>query len=203
MSGPYAVGKDTILNALLSKYHGRVYRVRTLTTRPVSAEADPSYEHVSFDQMRERTANGEWIVNYQLSGRTAYATNLLEIRAAIDDGLVCIHSIYAGRNGAGQLREAFGAELYSIGLLPADGNIDEQLAVLRDRLVGRSRDDPAAVDARLKHQIEPLKYVLENPLVCGPEGGLRVFDRVLVNSDLDRTVETVVQVFDETVLEAQ
>lgn len=200
VSGPYAVGKDTVLNALLSSYGDRVYRVRTLTTRPVSSEADPSYEHVSFEEMHERTSVGRWIVNYQLSGRTAYATNIDEIEKAVNAGLICIHSIYAGPAGAGKFREAFGAELFSIGMLPATGDMSEQLAVLRSRLLGRSRDDTAAIEARLEHQVEPLRYVLDNPLISTMDGSLHVFDRVLVNHDLQETVHGAVELFDKTML---
>jgi guanylate kinase len=197
VSGPYAVGKDTVLNELLSAYGDRVYRVRTVTTRPVSTEADPSYEHASFEELRERTSVGRWIVNHQLSGRTAYATSVDEIERVLSKGLVCIHSIYAGAAGAGKLREIFGSRLFSIGLIPASGDVSEQLAVLRARLLGRNRDDPAAVEARLRHQVEPLRYVLDNPPVPTQDGIQRVFDRVLVNYDLQETVHGIVALFRE------
>ncbi len=78
--------------------------------------------------------------------------------------------------------EFLGLELFSIGMLPATGEVSEQLAVLRSRLLGRSRDDTAAIEARLEHQVEPLRYVLDNPLISTMDGSLHVFDRVLVTT---------------------
>ncbi len=201
VSGPYAVGKDTILNALLSRYGDRVHRVHTLTTRPVSVDADPTYEHVTVEELERRVASGGWIANYQLSGTTAYGTSVTEIRQAARQGRICVHSIYAGPAGAGKLREIFGAGLLSIGLLAAHGEVEDQLAVLRERLLSRSRDDAAAIEARLLHQAEPLRYVLENPMVDTADGPMRAFDHVLINDDLERTVAETVELFQRTFLD--
>lgn len=196
VSGPYAVGKDTILNALLSRYPGRTHRVHTLTTRPVSKDADPTYEQVDREELERRVAEGGWIANTQLSGATSYGTSIIEIEEAAESGLISVHSIYAGPDGAGKLRRIFGQRLVSIGLLATRGQVDDQLMVLRERLLSRSRDDAEAIEARLRHQAEPLSYVLENPSVDTPDGALRVFDRVLINQDLETTVEAAVEIFE-------
>ncbi len=196
VSGPYAVGKDTILNALLSRYGDRMHRVHTMTTRPVSADADPTYEQVALEELERRVAAGGWIANYQLSGTTAYGTSITEIREAAARGRICVHSIYAGPAGAGRLREIFGRSLISIGLLAADGTVEDQLAVLRERLLGRDRDDAEAIEARIRHQAEPLQYVLDNPQVETQEGRMPVFDHVLVNHDLETTVGQAVELFE-------
>lgn len=200
VSGPYAVGKDTILNALLSRYGDRVHRVHTMTTRAVHPEADPTYEQVTFEELERRVRDGGWIANQQLSGKTAYGTSITEIREAAAAGKICVHSIFAGPDGAGRLREIFGSGLVSIGLLAADGPVENQLSVLRERLVGRSRDDAEAIEARLQHQVEPLQYVLDNPPVETEGGPLPVFDHVVVNQDLDETVATVVGLFEREFL---
>src|SRR5688572_10390076 len=95
VSGPYAVGKDTILNKLISIFGDRVYRVRTITTRPVSQQADPTYEQVTPDEFERRVSVGHWNKNYQLSGLTAYATDIDEIEKAASQGRICILSVYA------------------------------------------------------------------------------------------------------------
>ena len=201
VSGPYAVGKDTTLRELKSIYGTHVYRVRTLTTRPVSPEADPTYEQVSPQELQRRLSSGRWMLNYQLSGLTAYATSIDEIEEVGEAGFICILSVYAGPDGAGKLREVFGLRVLSIGLLPAPGSVAQQLEVLRARLLGRSRDDPAAIEARLQHQEEPLRYVLDNPVITTEDGLRRVFDHVLVNEDLDVTVRRTVQLFDRAFFE--
>jgi len=200
VSGPYAVGKDTILNALLSRYPERTHRVHTLTTRPVSRDADPTYEQVNREELERRVAEGGWIANTQLSGATSYGTSILEIEEAAESGLISVHSIYAGPDGAGKLRQIFGRRLISIGLLATRGQVEEQLMVLRERLLSRSRDDAEAIEARLRHQAEPLSYVLENPTVDTPDGAVPVFDRVLINEDLEATVADAVEIFERSLL---
>lgn len=196
VSGPYAVGKDSILNELISRYGNSVHRVRTITTRPVSAEADPTYEQVTAEEFQLRIGSGQWIANYQLSGLTAYATSIDEIYRMADQGIACILSVYAGPEGAGRLKQVFGRNAYSIGLLPAAGTIEHQLQVLRDRLLARNRDNPQAIDARLRHQLQPLQYVIDNPTLETSDGMLSAFDDVLVNGELDETVKGVANKFE-------
>ena len=198
ISGPYAVGKDTVLNRLVSIFGPRIHRVHTITTRPVSRIADPTYEELTRDAFEKRVAHGRWIVNYQLSGLTAYGTSVDEIEEAARLGQVCIHSVYAGPDGAGRLREIFGRHALSVGMLPTEGPVTEQLAVLRARLLTRSRDDATAIEARLQHQVEPLQYVLDNPSVVTDDGLMRVFDKVFFNEEIDETVRRVVHLFEHT-----
>lgn len=198
ISGPYAVGKDTILNRLMSAFESRVYRVHTITTRPVSKIADPTYEQVTSDEFEKRISKGKWIANYQLSGLTAYATNVEEIEEAARAGYICVHSVYAGPDGAGKLREIFGKRAVSVGLLAAEGTADEQLEALRKRLIGRSRDEAAAIEARLQHQLQPLHYVIDNTIIVTEDGPMNVFDHVLINESVEETGQLVVQLFEQT-----
>jgi guanylate kinase len=195
ISGPYAVGKDTLIDAILAAHPGRVHRVSTITTRPASANVDPSYESVSDKEFKRRTAQGRWIVNHQLGGAVGYGTSIDEIERVASQGLICVHSIYAGPQGAGKLREVFGRRAFSLGLLAAHGSVTSQLEVLRQRLLDRGRDDPATLEARLKHQIETLEYVQKNPVVPTGDGPMKVFDQVSVNEVLTQAVECVLALF--------
>jgi guanylate kinase len=125
----------------------------------------------------------------------AYGTSIDEIVQRADEGLVSIHSIFPGPQGAGALRRAFASRAFSIGLLPAAGSMEVQLAELRKRLVERGRDDPATIDTRLKHQPESVQFVLDNPYVDTEEGSLRVFNDVVINEHLSHTLMTVEQLF--------
>jgi guanylate kinase len=195
ISGPYAVGKDSVLNHLLKVYPDVIHRVRTVTTRPVSMDDDPSYTHADPAEFHRIVAEGDWLFNVQLSGSTAYATDLNEIRDAIGRGLVCVHSIYPGPEGAAALRRAFGSQLYSIALLPPGANLDDRLAVLRDRLLARNRDSAEALEQRLLHQADALEFIAANPTVQVGDAALAVFDEVLVNDDLDQTVAEATELF--------
>ena len=193
ISGPYAVGKDTVLNALIDRFRDRVHRVSTITTRPVSPNDDPSYTHLAAAAFDAQIRDGRWLVNRQLGGATAYGTSLDEIEHAGRRGQVALHSIYAGPDGAGTLRTVFASSLLSIALLPSAGSLDDQLAVLRNRLLRRNRDDEAAVRARLANQESVIAYVLENPAVPTLDGHVMpVFDHVIVNDSLDETVHRLV-----------
>lgn len=195
ISGPYAVGKDTLLNALLKRYGDRVYRVRAITTRAVSTDADPSYTQVSPNAFRERIREGRWIATHQLSGRVSYGVSIDEIDLAAKKVAACILSIYASNEGAGKLRELFGDRLLSVGLLAAHGSLEDQLMVLKRRLLMRGRDDAQSIEARLRHQVEPLRYIMENPSVDTSDGTRLVFDKILVNDDLEITVNNLEALF--------
>lgn len=195
ISGPYAVGKDSVLNHLLKVYPDLIHRVRTLTTRPVSVGDDPSYTHADPADFHRIVGEGDWLYNVQLSGSTAYGTDLAEIREAIGQGLVCVHSIYPGPDGAAALRRAFGAQLFSVALLPPGDSLDARLAVLRDRLLARNRDSAEALEQRLLHQSDALEFIAENPAVPVGAGSMPVFDTVLINDDLDRTVTEATELF--------
>jgi hypothetical protein len=84
-----------------------------------------------------------------------------------------------------------------VGLLPTHGSAQQQLGELQNRLLLRSRDAPGAVEARLKHQLHPLQYVLENPLVRTDNGSMRVFDHIMTNEDLDVTKRNILQLFEQ------
>jgi len=134
-------------------------------------------------------------VNQQFSGTVNYATSLGEIEDQIQQGRVCVHSIFAGALGAGRMREVFGKRLFAVGVLATAGGLSDQLDVLKRRLKARTRDDDAALNARLQHQTDPINYVLENPLVQTPDGPMEVFDMISVNDDLPRSVADLTAVF--------
>ncbi len=193
VSGPYAVGKDTMIDAVIARFPDRTHRVTTVTTRPDSGASDPTYTSVSDAQFDRITAQGRWMVNAQLSGATRYATSVDEIEREGAAGRVNVHSVFAGPDGAGLLRETFGARVVSVGLLPSDGSVEDQLRVLERRLVGRDRDDAASLKARLSHQVAPLTYVHDNPTVQTQDGPLHVFDAIVVNDDREAAVARVLE----------
>jgi guanylate kinase len=196
VSGPYAVGKDSLINAILERHPNKVKRVSTLTTRPVSPEADPSYTNVSDEQMVALAKDGRWSVNYQLSGLTAYATSLDEIESIISSGKIATLSVFAGPHGAGHLREIFGVDLFSLGVIPCHGGVEAQEAELARRITERNRDDPEALRERLANQRQPLEYVMENHAVGIRQGVLMpVFNAIVENSNLEQTTDSVLNLF--------
>ncbi|MBF9127621.1 hypothetical protein I0C86_01205 [Plantactinospora sp. S1510] len=197
MSGPYGVGKDTILNSILRAHAESVHRVSTVTTRPSSPDADPSYRSVSQQEFNRVTASGQWVITHQIGGQVLYGTSLDEIDKMASGDRISIHSVYPSDEGAGSLRKAYGNRLYSIGVLASKGDHDSQIAVLRNRLLSRGRDEPKVIDARLRYQADAIDYLLLNPVVPTPDGPMRVFDKILINDDIATSEEAVQKIWED------
>jgi guanylate kinase len=189
ISGPYGAGKDTLINALIREFGSRVHRVRTLTTRPSSPAVDPSYATLPPDEFMKATRGPDWIVNHQLSATVAYATDLNEIRNASAAGKHCVHTIFAGDAGAGELRRRLGSRVVSVSVQVSKSPVEQQLATLRDRLLARGRGSSEEIDQRLDHQYEVINYILSDPEVVAYDGRTyKVFDYNLINQNLDEAI---------------
>lgn len=195
ISGPYGVGKDTMLNNILAEYGDSLHRVGTVTTRPATAQSDPSYRSATNEEFAEITSNGTWIINRQLDGKLAYATSIDEIEREAADGKVCVHSIFPGEHGAAQLRREFGSRLCSVALLPAEGEEEAQMNELRKRMVERGREPLERIEEKLSAQRGQIHFILENQLVDTPDGQLTVFDTVIINDNLDEALKEVTGYF--------
>lgn len=191
VSGPYGVGKDSILSAVLAALGPRGYRVSTLTTRPVSGDFDPTYRSVSNGEFADLTASGRWLVNTQLGNTLKYATSVDEIIRESATGRVPVCATYAGPFGAGALRGALGSSLLSIGLLATGGSDTEELDELELRLRSRGREDEATMVARREFQMEKIRYVRNNPLIETEKGPLRAFDAIVTNRELTVAIADV------------
>lgn len=199
ISGPYGVGKDTLLNYIMQWQAARVHRASTITTRPSSLDADPSYRSVSRRELEHITSSGNWIITHQLDGQVLYATSLEEIDAVATRGQVSILSVYPSDQGAGSLRRAYGNRLYSLGVLASVGDHDSQISVLRSRLLSRGRDDREVIDARLRYQAEAIDYILRNPVVSTSDGPMQVFDDILINSDVTGSKDAIRELWIERI----
>ena len=96
ISGPYAVGKDSILNAVLAAYPEATQRVSTWTTRPVDPELDPSYHRVSFDEMADwRKVYEEFLALKQQCGEPTANLTFEKFKGTLQrnkDALVARHN---------------------------------------------------------------------------------------------------------------
>lgn len=195
LSGPYAVGKDSVIAEVLRSFPDHTRRVSTWTTRSVDPEADPSYTHINPDEMAVLEEDpAEWVVTHQMGGRVAYATSLAEILTLNRHGFLAVHAIQASDEGIGALRRALGKRLRALALLPGGGSTNDQLAELERRLLGRGRDGPEQVRARLTHQTELLEYVNSDPTTLLGDGSrAAVFDITLTNDDLMTTTSLVLE----------
>lgn len=167
LAGPTGVGKTTVARALAADADRFVFSVSATTRRPRPAERDGAdYEFVSREDFERMVDAGEFAEWARVHDRL-YGTPLRNLTAR--DGRRVLLDIDV--QGAAQVRESVPSAAF-VFLLPPS------LETLLARLSGRGTEQRDEVARRLQ--------VARDELARVPE-----FDHVLVNDDLDATVEAV------------
>lgn len=171
ISGPTAVGKGTVVQALKAR-HPEVWVSVSATTRPPRpTEIDGVHYHfvsnADFDELVATDGLLEWAT---VHGRDRYGTPSAPVEAAVERGERVILEI--DLQGARQVRQRLpGARLVFIA--------PPNWAELVNRLVGRGTETAEQRERRLRTaQVE---------LAAADE-----FDHVVVNDDLGRAVDDLV-----------
>jgi guanylate kinase len=166
-SGFSGVGKNTIINALRSRYSSLVY-IPSMTTRDMregESEGFP-YFFVSKEEFMERVKNGHFIEYEQIHGNW-YGTPKDKYHEAIRNNQIVVKDIDV--NGAMSMKEEFGN--YTVLIYIEPPSIDE----LKKRLVTRG-DDMDDIIRRLKR----VDYELSKK---------PMFDEWIVNENLEKAIE--------------
>lgn len=171
VSGPTAVGKGTVV-ARLKQRHPEVFVSVSATTRsPRPGEVDGVHYHFvtdqEFDEMAAHDGLLEWAV---VHGTNRYGTPRGPVDQAVAEGRAVVLEI--DLQGARQVRRTY-PSAQQIFLEPP--NWDE----LVRRLVGRGTETPEQQERRLETAREELARVEE-------------FDHVVVNHEIDQTVDDLV-----------
>ncbi|WP_394274815.1 guanylate kinase [Luteococcus sp.] len=171
ISGPTAVGKGTVV-ARLKQLHPGVYVSTSATTRPPRpGEIDGVHYHFlteeAFDELVANRGLLEWAV---VHGRHRYGTLRRPVDEAVARGEAVVLEI--DLQGARQVRQSY-PDAQHIFLEPPSW--DE----LVRRLVGRGTETPEQQERRLVTAKEELARMNE-------------FDHVVVNREIDQTVEDLV-----------
>jgi guanylate kinase len=172
ISGPSGVGKSTIVDAILdaTASHFSV----SATTRPARAGEvdDVDYFFVDDQAFDAMIASGE-ILEWAAYGGNRYGTLRSAVLPILGTGRNVVLDIE--NEGAKQIRASF-PEALLIFVSPPD------LGTLEDRLAGRGDTSKSDIDLRLA--------VAAIQIAEAPE----VYDHVVVNKDLDRAIDEVLDI---------
>lgn len=172
ISGPTAVGKGTVVQALRAQHPELWLSVSATTRAPRPTEVDGvHYNFVSASEFDELIATDgllEWAV---VHGKDRYGTPAAPVRAAVATGRRVILEIEV--QGARQVKQRL-PDVRTVFIAPPSWE------TLKDRLEGRGTETPEQMARRLR--------TAETELAVAAE-----FDHVVVNDDLGSAVAELVE----------
>jgi guanylate kinase len=171
VTGPSGVGKGTLIKRLLERLPNFELSVSATTRRPRPGEVEGrDYHFLTPEEFERRLARGEFLEHAVYAGNM-YGTPFAELdRAHAADKNIVLEIEIAG---ARQVREALPEATQVFIAPPSEG-------ALRQRLEARKTDSAEEIERRLNRAREELATRGE-------------FAKVIVNDDLDRAVEELVE----------
>lgn len=167
VSAPSGAGKTSLVNALIEATDGIVASVsHTTRDRRPGEQEGVDYFFVDRDEFARMADADEFLEHAEVFGNL-YGTSKAEIRCTLDSGLDLVLEI--DWQGARRVRALY-PDTVSVFILPPSE------ATLRERLVGRGRDDPATIDARMQQAMSEMSHFPE-------------YEYLLVNDDFAVALE--------------
>jgi guanylate kinase len=172
ISAPSGSGKSTLVGHLMQRVQNLRFSVSYTTRQPRGQEKDGTeYYFISRDQFEARIFRKEFLEYADVFGNY-YGTHESELIKARNEGYDLILDIDV--KGARQLRERV-PEAISIFILPPSRKVLEQ------RLRSRSQDSEVVIARRLMEAVDEIRDYSQ-------------YDYVLVNEDVDASVENLVAI---------
>ncbi len=169
LAAPSGTGKTTIARKLVEDEADFVFSVSATTRAPRGGERDGvDYDFLDREAFEAMVARGELVEWAEVHGRL-YGTPRRNVDRAARDGRHVVLDIDV--QGAAQIRERVPDALLVFVLPPS-------VEALVERLGGRGTEAPAELVRRLETALDELAHVPE-------------FDHVVVNDELDRTVDLI------------
>jgi guanylate kinase len=176
ISAPSGSGKSTLTKQLIERVPAMRFSVSYTTREPRGQEKDgQDYFFIARPEFEERAARGEFFEHAEVFGNY-YGTHRSELDRAAAEGVDLVLDIDV--QGARQLKERLPAAVSIFVLAPSR-------TVLEQRLRARSQDSEAVIERRLRVAAEEIRnYTL--------------YDYVLVNNEVEASVETLVSIVKAT-----
>ncbi len=182
-SAPSGSGKSTIVNHILSLHPEVEFSVSATSRAPRGSEVHGvEYYFLSEDEFREKIARDEFVEYEEVYAGSFYGTLKEEVKRIWAKDHVIIFDVDV--KGGVNLKKYFGDKALSVFIQAP--SIEE----LRRRLEKRGTDSPEAIDRRVAKAEEEMTYA---PL----------FDRVLVNDDLETAFKEAEEMVDQFLSEPE
>lgn len=182
-SAPSGSGKSTIVNHILSLHPEVEFSVSATSRAPRGSEVHGvEYYFLSEDEFREKIARDEFVEYEEVYAGSFYGTLKEEVKRIWAKDHVIIFDVDV--KGGVNLKKYFGTKALSVFIQAP--SIEE----LRRRLEKRGTDSPEAIDRRVAKAEEEMTYA---PL----------FDRVLVNDDLETAFKEAEEMVDQFLSEPE
>ncbi len=178
VSGPSGVGKTTICKRLTERMDAFLSVSATTRTRRDNEVDGRDYHFVSREAFERDIQAGRCLEFAKVYGGNYYGTPREPVVQALQAGRVVILEIEI--EGTIQAKRQFPE---GIGIYILAPTAEDQ----KRRLIGREKDPPEAIRERLSKADGEIRYAQE----CG------VYDRFLINHDVDETVEAIVSIIRE------
>lgn len=174
ISGPSGSGKSTLLKKLFSEFDNLYFSISSTTRKPREGEKDGVNYYFIDKEEFERGIKEDEFLEYAYVHGNYYGTSLKPIKKALQEGKTVIFDIDV--QGHKIAREKFNDIITSVFLTTKDSE------VLKQRLTGRSSDDPKTIETRLCNAKDELLRVDE-------------YDYLLINDDLDLAYDKLRAIF--------
>ena len=182
-SAPSGSGKSTIVNHILSLHPEVEFSVSATSRAPRGSEVHGvEYYFLSEEEFRDKIARDEFVEYEEVYAGSFYGTLKEEVKRIWAKDHVIIFDVDV--KGGVNLKKYFGDKALSVFIQAP--SIEE----LRRRLEKRGTDSPEAIDRRVAKAEEEMTYA---PL----------FDRVLVNDDLETAFKEAEEMVDQFLSEPE
>ncbi|KXS43332.1 MULTISPECIES: guanylate kinase [unclassified Candidatus Frackibacter] len=167
LSGPSAVGKGTVIEALMAEYQDIAYSISATTRKPRSGEKDGvDYFFLSEKEFKQKIKEDEFIEWAEVHGNY-YGTPKDYVEDTMAKGQDVILEIDI--QGAAQVKDKYAEEVF-IFLAPPS------LKELESRIHKRGTDSKEAIEVRMENATEEMEKA-EN------------YDYMIVNDKVEKAVE--------------